>query len=84
MGSVRMPRGKRTACALCFDFDALFVVVGGSFPVFKPAVALASSAPTGVAIPRILDILLLIGSERLFFLPGHTAQVFPDAVRAIF
>jgi peptidoglycan/xylan/chitin deacetylase (PgdA/CDA1 family) len=83
MGSVRMPKGKRMACALCFDFDALSLWLGlFRFTTANPLSRGEFGAT--VAIPRILDILDRHRVRATFFVPGHTAQVFPDAVRAIF
>ena len=53
MGSVRMPKGKRMACALCFDFDALSLWLGlFRFTTANPLSRGEFGAT--VAIPRIL------------------------------
>ena len=82
MGSVRMPEGKRMASALCFDFDALSLWLGlFRFTTANPLSRGEFGATVG--IPRILDLLDKYDCKATFFVPGHTAQVFPDAVREI-
>ena len=36
-----------------------------------------------VGVPRILDILSEYGIKSTFFIPGHTAESFPEPVEAI-
>jgi hypothetical protein len=83
MGSVRMPEGKRMATCLCFDFDALSLWLGlFRFTTANPLSRGEFGATVG--IPRILNILDRYDIKATFFVPGHTAEVFPDAVRDIF
>ncbi|AMS42876.1 polysaccharide deacetylase family protein [Aminobacter aminovorans] len=82
MGSVRMPEGKRMASCLCFDFDALSLWLGlFRFTTANPLSRGEFGATVGV--PRILNILDRYNIKATFFVPGHTAIVFPDVVRAL-
>jgi peptidoglycan/xylan/chitin deacetylase (PgdA/CDA1 family) len=70
------------ACCLCFDFDALSLWLGlFRFTTANPLSRGEFGATVGV--PRILDLLDRYELKATFFVPGHTAVVFPDAVRAI-
>ena len=82
MGAVRTPDSKRMACCLCFDFDALSLWLGlFRFTTANPLSRGEFGATVGV--PRILELLDRYELKATFFVPGHTAVVFPDAVRAI-
>jgi peptidoglycan/xylan/chitin deacetylase (PgdA/CDA1 family) len=66
---------------LTFDFDALSPWV---FEMAEGNVAAMSRGEFGaVAVPRILDLLDRCGIRATFFVPGHTAVVYPDLVRRI-
>ena len=70
------------ACCLCFDFDALSLWLGlFRFTTANPLSRGEFGATVGV--PRILELLDRYELKATFFVPGHTAVVFPDAVRAI-
>ncbi len=82
MGAVRMPEGKRMASCLCFDFDALSLWLGlFRFNTANPLSRGEFGAT--VAVPRILQLLDKHELRATWFVPAHTAQVFPDAVRAL-
>ena len=82
MGAVRMPEGKRMASCLCFDFDALSLWLGlFRFNTANPLSRGEFGAT--VAVPRILDMLDKHDLRATWFVPAHTAQVFPDAVKAL-
>ena len=70
-----------TVC-LTFDFDALSVWLGGFSPV-TPAMLSRGEYGTRVGLPRILKLLSAYGISATFFVPGHTADSFPDSVEAI-
>ena len=70
-----------TVC-LTFDFDALSVWLGGFSPV-TPAMLSRGEYGTRVGLPRILKLLSVYGISATFFVPGHTADSFPDSVEAI-
>src|SRR4029079_17518052 len=81
-GTVRMPEGKRMASCLCFDFDALSLWLGlFRFNTANPLSRGEFGAT--VAVPRILAVLEGHTLPATWFVPAHTAQVFPDAVRAL-
>jgi peptidoglycan/xylan/chitin deacetylase (PgdA/CDA1 family) len=70
-----------TVC-LTFDFDALSVWLGGFSPV-TPAMLSRGEYGSRVGVPRILKLLSTYGILATFFVPGHTAESFPDSVEAI-
>jgi peptidoglycan/xylan/chitin deacetylase (PgdA/CDA1 family) len=70
-----------TVC-LTFDFDALSVWLG-SYPVVTPAMLSRGEYGARVGVPRILELLARYDIPSTFFIPGHTADSFPDSVEAI-
>ena len=78
-----MPEGKRMASCLCFDFDTLISLWLGLFR-FNTANPLSRGEfGATVAVPRILALLDRHDLRATWFVPAHTAQVFPDAVKAL-
>ncbi len=75
---------KETPFTVCltFDFDALSVWLGG-YPVATPAMLSRGEYGARVAVPRILKLLAAYDITATFFIPGHTAESFPDAVDSI-
>jgi peptidoglycan/xylan/chitin deacetylase (PgdA/CDA1 family) len=73
---------KPYAVCLTFDFDALSVWLGG-YPRVTPAMLSRGEYGARVAVPRILDLLVEHGIPATFFIPGHTAESFPDVVESI-
>lgn len=80
----RWPDGIRAAAAVTFDVDAESAILADA-----PEAAARLSVMTHQAygprtgVPRLLRILARQGVRATFFVPGHTADRFPDAVRAI-
>lgn len=71
---------RATVC-LTFDFDAISLWIG-SFGATSPSViSRGEFGPVGVE--RILALLARNGIQGTFFVPGHTADTYPDSVRAI-
>jgi len=70
-----------TVC-LTFDFDALSVWLGG-YPSVTPAMLSRGEYGARVGVGRILNLLAAYDVPATFFIPGHTAESFPDAVEAI-
>ena len=67
---------------LTFDFDALSVWLGGD-PSPTPAMLSRGEFGARVGVPRILKLLADYHISATFFIPGHTAESFPDAIEAI-
>ncbi|MFC2046182.1 polysaccharide deacetylase [Chloroflexota bacterium] len=76
-----MTEKPHTVC-LTFDFDALSVWLADSSPA-TPAVLSRGEYGARIAVPRILYLLAVHDFPATFFIPGHTAESFPDAVEAI-
>jgi peptidoglycan/xylan/chitin deacetylase (PgdA/CDA1 family) len=78
------PDGVRAAASVTFDVDAESAILADA-----PEAAARLSVMTHQAygprtgVPRLLRILERRGVRATFFVPGHTADRFPDAVRAI-
>src|SRR5829696_224568 len=71
---------RATVC-LTFDFDAISLWIG---PMGATSPSMISRGEFGVVgVDRILRLLAARGIPATFFVPGHTAETYPDAVRAI-
>ena len=78
------PEGKVAAAAFTFDVDAESAILWGNEAVGARMSVMSHQAygPL-VGVPRILDLLERHQIASTFFVPGHTAHRYPDAVRAI-
>src|SRR6476620_3285311 len=71
---------KATIC-LSFDFDAISIWIG---PMAAKSPSMISRGEFGViGVERILKLLDKKGIKATFHIPGHTADTYPDSVRAI-
>jgi peptidoglycan/xylan/chitin deacetylase (PgdA/CDA1 family) len=70
-----------TVC-LTFDFDAMAGWMG-SFGFSTPGAVSQGEFGGRVGIYRVLDVLERYGVPASFYIPGHTVDTFPDAVRSI-
>ncbi|ORB31220.1 polysaccharide deacetylase family protein [Mycolicibacterium parafortuitum] len=84
MEQLRWPDGKSAAAAFTFDVDAESAVLWGNEAVAARMSVMSHQAygPL-VGIPRILDLLEQHQIRSTFFVPGHTADRYPEAVRSI-
>lgn len=75
-----MATPRATVC-LTFDFDAISLWIG---PFAATSPSMISRGEFGVVgVERILRLLDNTGIAATFFTTGHTAETYPDAVRAI-
>lgn len=83
-GSFPWPRGARAAAAFTFDVDAESCVLAND-PDAAGRMSLMGHQAYGprVGTPRLLRILERRGIRATFFVPGHTADHYPDTVREI-
>ena len=75
--------GETAAATVClsFDFDAISLWVG---PYAARSPSVISRGEFGaVGVRRILALLEREAIPATFFVPGHTAETYPDLVRAI-
>jgi peptidoglycan-N-acetylglucosamine deacetylase len=81
---IRWPEGHRAAAAFSFDVDAESAALGHD-PGSGRRMSLMSHQSYGprVGVPRLLNILRRQGVKATFFVPGFTAESYPDTVRAI-
>lgn len=71
-----------TKVCLTFDFDALSIWIS-TFKLTSPTPLSRGEYGARVGLPRILSLLDHHHVRATFFVPGHTAISFPDAVRSI-
>jgi peptidoglycan/xylan/chitin deacetylase (PgdA/CDA1 family) len=71
-----------TTVCLSFDFDAVAIWVS-TFKQTSASPVSRGEFGARVGLPRILDMLGRKGVKATFFVPGHTAVSFPEAVRRI-
>lgn len=78
------PQGHTAAAAFTFDVDAESCVLAHD-PTSANRMSLMSHQSYGprVGVPRILRILERQDVRATFFVPGFTAECYPDTVRAI-
>lgn len=67
---------------LTFDFDAFSVWIG-TYGVRGPSALSRGEFGARVGLGRILELLEDEGVHGTFFVPGHTADTYPDLCRAI-
>lgn len=80
----RWPDGRRAAAAFTFDVDAESAVLWGQqHNANRMSVMSHQAYGPLVGIPRILAILERHGVRGTFFVPGYTADRYPDVVRSI-
>lgn len=81
---LRWPGGKSAAAAFTFDVDAESAVLWGNDAVAARMSVMSHQAygPL-VGLPRILELLDAHQIPATFFVPGHTADRYPAAVRRI-
>lgn len=83
-GPVAWPHGHRAAASFSFDVDAESAVLS-DFPqaADRPGIMSHQSYGPLVGVPRILDLLARHDVISTFFVPGFTAERYPDVVRQI-
>ncbi len=81
---VPWPDGKGTAAAFTFDVDAESALLGVSLEHANRMSVMSHQAygPL-VGVPRILSLLSRHEVRSTFFVPGYTAERYPDVIRAI-
>ncbi len=77
-----MPGASPPTVCLTFDFDALSVWLSSYAPA-TPAMLSRGEYGVRVGLPRILGLLSQYRIPATFFVPGHTAESFPESVEAI-
>ncbi|MEL7069031.1 MAG: polysaccharide deacetylase [Cyanobacteria bacterium J06581_3] len=79
------PEGTHCAAALSFDVDGESGILAID-PKYAKRLSALSWARYGpkVGVPRILDMLKKKGVKASFFVPGYTAELYPELIRRIF
>lgn len=80
----RWPGDRRAAAAFTFDVDAESCVLAHD-PAASSRMSLMSHQAYGpqVGVPRLLRLLDRCEVKATFFVPGFTADTYPDAIRSI-
>ena len=83
-GPVTWPEGKQAAASFSFDVDAESALLSFA-PEAADRASVMSHQSYGplVGVPRLLRLLERHGVRSTFFVPGYTAERYPDVVRAI-
>jgi peptidoglycan/xylan/chitin deacetylase (PgdA/CDA1 family) len=81
-GKIALPLGKKVAVALSCMFDGQSIWLGDQGKVSQFAVS-AGEVDAVACLPRIINALDKYGVKATFFIPGHTADTFPDECRMI-
>ena len=81
---ITWPEGNRAAASFTFDVDAESCTIAHD-PQSTRRMSLMTHQSYGpkVAVPRILQILERQQIQATFFVPGFTAECYPDVVRRI-
>ena len=80
-GKIKVPKGKSIAVNFGDDFDAVSVwyALGNT----SQAAMARGEFGAEVAVPRILDLYDKYNIKATFFIPGHTADTFPDISKEV-
>ena len=81
-GKLNLPEGKTIGLSLSFDFDSASVWME-SFGKKSPVYVSRGEYGAVVGVPRILDLLDKYDLKTTFFVPGHTADTYPEVVKEI-
>jgi peptidoglycan/xylan/chitin deacetylase (PgdA/CDA1 family) len=81
-GTAARPPNSRISVGLSFDLDGEAVWVG-AFEKTTPSAIARGAYATNEALPRVLRLLEKHHVPATFFVPGYTAELHPDGVRAI-
>lgn len=83
-GPIPWPDGYRAAACFTFDADAEAVMLAEDPATANyPDVMTHQEYGPRVAIPRILRLLDRAGIRATFFIPGYTAERWPDVCRSV-
>lgn len=81
---VAWPNGKRVAVMLTFDFDADTLWLSRDPEnAMRPGTVSQGKYGAKVGVPKILDTLREANVPATFFVPGWTAETYPDQIQAI-
>ena len=81
-GRVDLPKGKKIALNLGFDFDSSSVWME-TFQKTSQAYMARGEFGALVGVPRVLDLLDKYKIKSTFFIPGHTVDTFMDVCKEI-
>lgn len=81
-GKINIPDGKKVAVALTFDCDAQTLWTGSVGRTDQVSLSRGEYGAL-VGIPRVLEMLERKQVKATFFVPGQTADTFPEVICAI-
>jgi peptidoglycan-N-acetylglucosamine deacetylase len=78
------PEGIRCAAVLSFDVDGESGMLQAN-PKNKDRLSVMSWARYGpkIGVPRLLEMLKVKGVQASFFVPGYTAELYPELIKSI-
>ena len=78
------PEGKRAAACFTFDVDAESAILAADAgAAVRRSVMSHQAYGPRTGVPRLLGVLERTGVQATFFVPGYTAERWPDTVRSI-
>jgi hypothetical protein len=80
--SQHQPRNTPYAVCLTFDFDAFSVWLSSDVQA-TPARLSRGEYGANIGLPRILELLRSHQIKSTFFVPGHSAESFPECLEKI-
>ena len=81
-GKVKLPPGKKVAVNLGCYFDAQSIW-DGSYNLLSPAYMSRGEFGAEVGAPRLLELFKKYNIKTSWFIPGHTADTFPDICKEV-
>jgi peptidoglycan-N-acetylglucosamine deacetylase len=81
-GKIKLPAGKKVAVNIGCDFDAQSIW-DGSFNLISPAYMARGEFGAEVGAPRLLKLFDKYDINTTWFIPGHTADTFPDICKEV-
>ncbi len=81
-GKVILPKGKKVAVNLGLDFDAQSIW-DGSYNLLSPAYMSRGEFCAEVGAPRFLKLFDKYQIKNTWFIPGHTADTFPQICKEV-
>lgn len=79
---IKLPKGKCVAVSLGIDLDAQ-TIWEGAYGMTSPAALAYGEFGAEVGTPRLLDLFDKYNIKTTWFIPGKTADTFPDACKEV-
>lgn len=80
-GKIKLPEGKKVAVNISCDFDAQ--CVWADFDMLTPVFLSRGEFGAEVGAPRLLSLFKKYQVKSTWFIPGHTADTFPEICKEV-